>query len=172
MKIKSQYTMTIGTHFLSPIYNADLSGLEGSDLEDAEKLINDIGTGCVSIVNDDPETGYEAFFARCEVTGLMSDCVEIEVTHFSSRKPRKINTENLGTVLEIRNNEHTGHSTMVIQLDTGKFEMFFSEFRGWNKSLRVGHRVEVFYKESILAGRISYKATRVKNEKPTLSLVG
>lgn len=80
-------------------------------------------------------------------------------------------SKNLGTVVEIKTMGH-GLKQMVIKLDDGSFTMFFEEFRGWNKSLKEGHRVNVFYKHSILAGYTSYKVQRVKNEKPALKLVG
>lgn len=66
----------------------------------------------------------------------------------------------LGTVIETR--ELNDSKTQVILLDNGRHEMFFSDFKSFNKSLKLNDRVKVYFKHSILAGHISYKATKTK----------
>jgi hypothetical protein len=62
-----------------------------------------------------------------------------------------------GTVIE-----HRGHE-FIVKCDDGKFEIFFSDFpKSWNKSVKEGDRVKVYFKHSILAGYVSYRVTRIK----------
>ena len=61
-----------------------------------------------------------------------------------------------GTVIE-----HTGYE-FYVKLDNGKTEIFFSDFpKSWNKSVKKGDRVKVYFKNSILAGYVSYRVTRI-----------
>lgn len=64
----------------------------------------------------------------------------------------------LGTVIELT------ESQMTIRNDDGTHALFWRDLRGWNKSIKLNDRVKVFYKQSILAGCISFKVTRVKSE--------
>jgi hypothetical protein len=72
----------------------------------------------------------------------------------------------LGTVTSI-NRLNTG-SSMLIELEDGAVEVFFSGLPGWNKSLREGDRVKVFYKNSLLAGLVCHKVHKIKENKLTL----
>jgi hypothetical protein len=57
--------------------------------------------------------------------------------------------------------EHRGHE-FIVELENGKYEIFFSDFpNSWNKSVKKGDRVKVYFKHSILAGYVSYRVTRI-----------
>ena len=68
-----EYTYTIGDHFLSALINGDISGLEGHEIGDLERFLDsDIFLkGHWAIPNSD----WEASFDRCDISGLMSNCV-------------------------------------------------------------------------------------------------
>ncbi len=54
---------------------------------------------------------------------------------------------------------------ITIKKEDGKCELFFYDLKGFNKSLKVGDLCKLFYKHSILAGTISYKATKIIKNK-------
>ena len=61
----------------------------------------------------------------------------------------------LGKVIQADNH------LITIKLLDGKHELFFSDLKGWNKSLKVGDGCKVFYRQSILAGTIGYKVHKL-----------
>lgn len=63
---------TIGQHFVCPVEYGDMTGL--SDHEEAQ--INQWLAHYPSAVFD---WGQEPEFARCDVTGMMSRCIEVKV---------------------------------------------------------------------------------------------
>ena len=71
------HTETIGQHFMPALHNDDHTGLSDDDskqLIDWERsLTAEIGVFTLQ------EKSYETDFALCEITGLMSDCIEIEI---------------------------------------------------------------------------------------------
>jgi len=78
------YEYTVSTHYLSYIFYCDFGGIEDEDeLKAINDLIDEIGKGVVSIKTDEYTGEYqETYFGRCDICGLLSDVVDIEVTHF------------------------------------------------------------------------------------------
>lgn len=58
-----------------------------------------------------------------------------------------MSTLKLGTCLEIKTMGH-GLKQASIKLDDGTFTIMFEEFKGYNKSIKVGDRVKVRYEYS------------------------
>jgi len=65
----------------------------------------------------------------------------------------------LGTVVQA--DKHL----ITVKLFDGKYELFFHDLRGFNKSLKVGDSCKVFYKQSILAGVIGYKVHKINKNR-------
>lgn len=66
----------VSKHLVTALINDDISGLSFSDIHILYKLNSQIGDKSIEILDD--ETSFEC----CEFTGLMGDCVEIEVSRF------------------------------------------------------------------------------------------
>jgi len=73
MKVK-KYTYTIADHFLPAIVNGDITGLEDNE----EALLNGFLDSIYRENSHFATSSEESNFARCEVTGLHSNCVELE----------------------------------------------------------------------------------------------
>ena len=68
---------TVSIHYLTCIFNADFTGIDDSEeLAKIEDFIDGVGTRTISVKND------EVYFGRCDICGLMSDVVDIEVITF------------------------------------------------------------------------------------------
>ena len=67
-----QRKFVIGQHFLPALVNEDLTGLDDSDLAAYEAFVEHRGGYICSI------TSEELSFARCDISGLMGDCFEID----------------------------------------------------------------------------------------------
>lgn len=61
----------------------------------------------------------------------------------------------LGTVVQ------ADRYLITIKMQDNKHELFFHDLKGFNKSLKIGDTCKVFYKHSILAGTIGYRATKI-----------
>ena len=81
MKLNDFYNYTIGSHFLSAIINADCSGLTDEDERQLDDFLANLPPAAVGGVWELQDDEYETDFARCEVTDLMSDCVNVNL-HF------------------------------------------------------------------------------------------
>ena len=73
------YEHTVGTHWLSPLFNDDNSGLDASEVDQLANWLNSLGygPGHWSIANDDPEYGPEVDFNICDITDMYSDTVTL-----------------------------------------------------------------------------------------------
>jgi len=79
------YDFIISQHFLSALINGDFSGLSDSDNKDLLKfeskkqefLPENFSHGHWSYDSEE-----EPSFRRCQITGLLSDCIEIEYIAF------------------------------------------------------------------------------------------
>ena len=63
-----------------------------------------------------------------------------------------------------------GSKIMFIKIDSGCptgyiYELFFSALNGYNHSVKKGDIVNVYYKDTITAGTVSYKVRRRLKEK-------
>jgi len=79
VKTKSIERYEINRHFITAIVYGDFSGID--DAEEASKVsafIDEVGLGVIDIPN------HDSSFARCDITGLHSDCVEIDVIKFEA----------------------------------------------------------------------------------------
>jgi hypothetical protein len=77
MRIKEKKEYTIGGHFMTAILYGDFSGMDDDEeIARVETFIDGIGKGCIEVVSD------ETHFSRCDITGMLSDCLNIEVTYF------------------------------------------------------------------------------------------
>jgi len=72
MNLELLETATVGQHFASPIEYGDMTGL--TDHEEAQ-----VNRWLSAYPNATFKWGEESEFARCEITGLMSNCVEVEI---------------------------------------------------------------------------------------------
>jgi hypothetical protein len=77
MKAELLETATILQHFVSPIEYGDMTGL--TDHEEAQ-----VNRWLGAYPNATFEWGDESEFARCDITGLMGNCVEVKVYLFKT----------------------------------------------------------------------------------------
>ena len=75
------YEYDIAKHYLSAIVNGDYSGLDASDADLLNTFLDDTPQGCWEF----PEEEQYGNFKRCDVCGLMADCVN--ATLYPYNKP-------------------------------------------------------------------------------------
>lgn len=80
MQIKSRETVWIGKHFAVVIANGDYSGMEDDDIKLIDTWLENNPADVYSFYDADGDSQYD--FCRCEVTGLMSDCIACELVNF------------------------------------------------------------------------------------------
>ena len=69
---------TIGSHFLSAIFNEDYTGLTDEEEAQFDEFFEPLylkGYRHIGL----PTNYQEAHFAKCEITGLAGDCVDVIV---------------------------------------------------------------------------------------------
>ena len=79
MNIKQVTTHDVGSHFLPALINCDMTGLG----EDEVLLLNRFAEQFSDVSYTCSPEG-ESFFGKCEVTGLASECYELEVIHYDN----------------------------------------------------------------------------------------
>lgn len=73
MKFELFDTVTIASHWLSALVNYDWTGLSESECEQLKDYLKDKPHNLIV------EYGESGCFARDAVTGLLADCVEVEL---------------------------------------------------------------------------------------------
>lgn len=66
-------TLTVSEHLLSAFINGDESGLDQGDVDSISEFLAGYKQ-CHAICPDDLDVSFE----RCEITGMMSNCVELD----------------------------------------------------------------------------------------------
>ena len=68
------YTYHISGHFLSPLINGDLSGLDTQEEADLGAWVDSLPvTGHFDVISE------EGNFRECDITGLHADCYEVRL---------------------------------------------------------------------------------------------
>ena len=68
------YTFTISQHFSSALINGDYSGLTDNEVKDLDLFMDNLP---ISFIDFDCES--EPFFAKCEICGLFSECLDFKL---------------------------------------------------------------------------------------------
>jgi len=70
----------ICTHYASALINDDWSGLEDHEAAELRAFIDRQPGGYFTI----PDIGADGFFARDEVSGLMADCIDMQLIKYNA----------------------------------------------------------------------------------------
>ena len=80
MQIRKRESAWISKHYATAIANNDYSGMDEADEIALDAWLEDNKADVYSFTDVDGDSNYD--FCRCEVTGLMSDCIEVELVTF------------------------------------------------------------------------------------------
>jgi hypothetical protein len=80
------YDYVLGSHLASAIVNGDYSGLSDSEAEQLDQFIADLPNHYhyktkKHKIFEPVNYEQEGNFARCEITGLFSDCLDFQLTY-------------------------------------------------------------------------------------------
>lgn len=84
--MKTTYKYTLGSQFASAIVNGDYSGLSDSEGKELDYFISELPNHYhyktkQHKIFDMVDYEQESNFDRCEITGLMGDCVNFQLSY-------------------------------------------------------------------------------------------